>query len=851
MARALVTAGGRRLNTGDGVLGASLRIPFRIKALTAIPASSPVTWFQPFARGDVPPGWRVALTTASRADVPVQQDQEVTWPMDGRPGQGSLRGAALSFLTTEALAPDEIATFRISRVFEEPKRVGHVPLDAVRTASDLRIEMRGLDLGTDVMELRFNEVVTNYAEVNAATSWGKNPVGGWEVIRSGPICVEWLAWRYTRRVSDGAQHKWQKAQMYLRQWVGGQREITPVLSQPNAYAAHPASAAIVGPATQGRIACYVELFDGATRLHSYSGPNAKNAVTVPTTSFNAATNRLTLPAPANTYWGLGSGVGFSGTLPTGLSATAAYFPYQTSDETNPDFNAARTLNGAYVTLGTIPATGNVTVMPICQTYPSCAAVLMDQDAHPFWQGVTPRPNLLVAHDEVYLTRRTRTVPPYDLDVPRPNPDPNAKLRPYHIGAIIPETKALDDTGDDLNANRIGYLPVTHCASLLLPFDAVRERITRIHALQWAGYTLWCDDHGSGRPVVATNGQDRVGSIYPGLGPCNPGFRMYAGDNSINAGSPPWGGYRTWRADGNSPNHAGFFPSYGIPLDGSHLPDFTTVAYLRTGHHVHAMTSLATACAGLYGSDKRRQTVGGKAYYGVILNSGRTQGWIMRALGAAECLVPSSHPSRAMLRDALDDCAAYWRDFIPTTPARFTGLHWDSYSVETRPWMQAMFSFCVGMEVWRDTRPAWRTLYESLSIYHVDGFDDFGSTPNAGWLADAYTIEPRDSSGAPWSNIAAMNTQYGPPFPSEGMFRQYGLNYNPVDSQGSYPAMHAATLAMMETNDALGLVAAPGAGRVRRQQIRRRTRAPLSIKPFAVQENNNAVYMVWAVVPVNA
>ena len=50
MARDLVTASGRRLKVGSSVLGASLRIHFRVKALAAVPAGSPVTWFQPFAR---------------------------------------------------------------------------------------------------------------------------------------------------------------------------------------------------------------------------------------------------------------------------------------------------------------------------------------------------------------------------------------------------------------------------------------------------------------------------------------------------------------------------------------------------------------------------------------------------------------------------------------------------------------------------------------------------------------------------------------------------------------------------------------------------------------------------------
>lgn len=847
MARILKTRNGRSVRATVGVLGCRLRIPFRVRAVEAMPAGSPVTWFQPFARGDIPAGWRVTLVTAAGAVVPVQQDQEVTWP------DGSTRGAALSFQMPTALAAGETASFAISRALGAPNRTGYATLAAVMAASDLRLSLFGLDLGADAMEMRFNEVAASFPQATSAASWGLNPIGGWEVIRSGPLCVEWLAWRYTRRASDGAHHRWQKAQLYVRQWAGGAREITPVLSQPNAHSAHPTGT--VGPTYQTRIACYAELYDGATRLHAWGGPNDARAFTVAASAFDATVNELVLPAPAYVSWGYGSAIGLAGALPSGLSASEAYHPYETGGGTRTGLttrraHAVRGERGTAAVFGTAAATGNVTIMPASSTYPSCAAVLMTEAGYPVWQGVSPRPSLLAAHDEVYLTRRTRAVPPYDLTVLRPAPAANAGFDRFMVGTMTGQMKGPDDTGDDVGSNRVGYLPVTHCASLLVPFDGPRERATRVMALQYAGYTLWCDDHRSGRPVAATNGRDRAGAQYPGLGPCNQDFRMYLkGNGGVNTGSPPWGGYEGWYHDGNSPGHPGYFPSYNVPADGSHLPDFTTVPYLKTGHHVYAMIALATACAVLYGFANRRRTIGARTYHGVMLNSGRTMGWATRAIGNAEALVPDAHPSRAVLRDGFDDHVEYFRDYMSTAPSRFIGVHFDIFNIGSWPWMQAMHATCIGMEVWRNTRSAWRTLYESMAIYQVDGFDDLGSSPGAGYLVNAGTDDftPRDGSGTVWTSIAAMNSQYGAaPFPMAGLFKQ---GENTPENQNSYPAMHAAALALMQTNHALGLVSIPDAGRVRRQQLKRRTRSPLAIKPYADAEAGAGIYVTWAIVPV--
>ncbi len=89
------------------------------------------------------------------------------------------------------------------------------------------------------------DVLANFTQSIGLAGWGTNyPLAGWEMIRSGPICSEFRAWRYLKRASDGASHAQVKAKLYIRAWSDGQGGIQgyePLagLFQENSYGPHP------------------------------------------------------------------------------------------------------------------------------------------------------------------------------------------------------------------------------------------------------------------------------------------------------------------------------------------------------------------------------------------------------------------------------------------------------------------------------------------------------------------------------------------------------------------------------------------------------------------------------------
>lgn len=807
---------------------------FRVMAVEAMPAGSPVTWAQPFAPDDIPAGSSVALATSGGTAVLVQQDQEVTWPVASVAGAGSLRLAALSFLTPAAMAAGEIATFNLSRSANGPNRAGHTTLAAIASASDIHIALRGLDLGTDVLDMNFSDVVRNFPQHDPVTGWGTNPAGGYELVRAGPLCVEGLAWRSVRRESDGAQHKWLKAQMYVRQWRDGQREITPVLVEPNANGPHPGGT--IG--SPGRVACLADLYDGTARLHTFGGSNAPAAFDLPIALFKigASDSYIELNEGANTHWAMGTALSFSGDLPSGLSPTTTYFSYDWGDGKGVALTTSRAHavfgdRSTQVAFGSVPASGTVRISPAVQVYENTACVLMLDNAHPLWTGGSGRPSYRVAHDEVYLTRKTKAVPPYNLSLARPAS--NDVIRPYHVGSMQHWMKDLVGTGDGPQDDRIGYFSVSTTNLLLTPFDGPRDRLTRTLALQWAGFALHAHDYRSGRPMVANHGPDRNGGRYPALGPSERSFVQPT--RSIDYAR-------------DSINHAGLSNCYYAMLEGSHLPDYTTVAYLRTGHHIYAETGLATALAVNAGEPNRTRTLGPRTYYSTVLRSGRAQGWHLRALGMAECLTPDAHPSRAPLKDYLDDYAEFRRDFLPTAPGRFVGAIWDYRGERGSIWMQAIEATCMGMEVWRGTRPAWRPVYENVAKFMVDGLADDGPVANGGWFVaigesiDWYTNANPDNFKTSLLDLFTTNRFGAPPFPADGLADDGNLYSVP----NSYPNLVEAAQSMMATCNAAGLATIPRAAQVRQQQKDRRARANRCVTP-AVYDGKMA--MTWDIVPV--
>ena len=851
-------------STGPATPVGALSVPFRVKAVADMPAGSPVSWFQPFAAGDVLPGERIIVETASGGAVQSQQDQEVSWPqsMAVASERGSLRGAAISILTPAAISAGQVVEFRVRKAAGAPNRAGHVSLASVRSGSDVHLKLWGLDLGGDEMYLGFNAITGAFPEANAGNgfSYGTNPAGGWETIRSGPLCCEWLAWGFTGR-ADGARHRWQKGQLYLRVWSNGAREITPVLSQPNAYG--PAPGGSVGPTMQGRIACYAELRDGGTSLFSYTGPGASSAFTVPTSVFATGatgtpgnSNYLKLLDNCDQHWGMGSALVLSGALPTGFSAGTVIYPYDFGSDIYVAFtpNRGHALyadRSSQIAYTNAPATGTVTISTATQTFPGCAAVMMTPDVHPVWTGGAGRPSYLVAHDETYLTRRTKTIPPYDLTVSRDISDNGVPLVRSFQNDMTEDMRLMDRTSDAFEIDKIGYMTNTQSNLVVFPFDRPRDHKARAGAVQWANYFIWWDDERSGRPVAANNGPNRNGGQYPGLGPCNPRFRLYIGPGDAG-GDPVWGGWRSWSRDKTDGQHPGYNSEYQVPVHGSHMPDFSMMPYLRTGHHVYAMIGLASAHAVHSSADDRIHTIGGRTYYGASLDSGRAQGRRLRSVGGVECYLPDVHPSRAMFRDILDDWADWLTAYTATNPKRAIGLVCTD-SEDTRVYMQGDFHLAVGMEVWRGARTGkWRGGYENLAIFQIDGFDDTakagGSRGGGGYISNAYYMQKYGPGGTPWADIGAFQTQYGStPLPADN----YVVDNEPAyDIPNSSRHIVYAAVAMFVSNNAAGFAAVPEAARVFTQLRNRgnRYKPPNDTLPV-VPGNYGRVSMTWAIVPV--
>ena len=117
------------------------------------------------------------------------------------------------------------------------------------------------------------DVLTNFTQSTGIAGWGTNyPLGGWEMIRSGPICSEFRAWRYLKRASDGASHAQVKAKLYVRAWSdgkGGIQGYEPLvgLFQENSYGPHPSGA--VGTTLQTFQTLGATVEHGASQVASF------------------------------------------------------------------------------------------------------------------------------------------------------------------------------------------------------------------------------------------------------------------------------------------------------------------------------------------------------------------------------------------------------------------------------------------------------------------------------------------------------------------------------------------------------------------------------------------------------
>lgn len=863
-----------------------------------------------FARGDMPAGSLVALVGAGGARIPVQQDQENRWP------DGSLRFAALSFVAPQAFAAHQTTTFELAAEPGTPSRGGLAPAQLTQ-ATDFKLKVFGYDYGADTFTVSVNEVLATMPAWHKDKGWGRDPLGGWEVVREGPICTEWRVWRMLRRDSDGASHRWVKAGLYVRAWgAGGPCEVLPFLRQGNSYGLHPAGT--VGDAGPQRgYAGVAELWNGGTRLHAWGGPGDYRSVSVPASAFDSAHSCLT-QATGFAFWSWAHAVAVSGpgappSIPQGKAfwvtgpspdghgpglatfradvnsspGDRRFAPWRPHMAVNPgtrlnfpDGSGRFTSKGG--TTGATPPTSNApgardgtvtwdvavilsfgrrgegraTIVPVIGTFPGTNVVLATPGGDPVWVGTgaaAARPELLVAHDAAYITRRARLLPPYDLTLDV-QPDPG-DVTPYE-----PNNPSIysDNTGDDPGDERIGYLSQSQVHLLLCPFDPARDAACKNLALSFLDFPGTWEDERTGRPVACAERH------YPGLVP-NPGFAL--GDWIGKWGDPSWQGLG-----------AGLNTYQGIyrPLmDGSHLPALWITPYLRTGHAAYSELGLNKAMAMLasqWPGDVRNPVLNGRKYQNVVLGPHcqqvRGMGWALRILGLLDSSMPDADPLRALIRDAMDDNAAYATAFPPFVDPRAARLG-AVYQISTdqqsiSPFFYHILATCLAAEIWRGDREGWAPLLDVLSHATVGYWD--AAQGGSGYYADAYglnwTAAPNhgDPAGA-YPSIAAMmraNFPKAPPRP-DGLFMDAGGGV-PLDGAGlaargicqgeaSFPGGTTSLVAF--ALGALGAQAAAGTPRARETYAalrRRLVTPPLRGQPFTgFVGGQPAAYPAWAIV----
>ena len=876
-----------------------------------------ITFGQAFARGDVPAASRVALTGPEGVRIPVQQDQENRWP------DGSLRFAALSFIAPQGFGARQTTTYQLAAEPGSPGRGGITPAQLAQ-ATDLKLRVFGCDYGADTFTVSVNEVLATMPAWDKAKGWGSDPLGGWEMVRAGPICTEWRAWRMLKRDSDGASHRWVKAVLYVRAWgATGPYEVLPSLRQSNSYGPHPkGTVGNTGP--QQAYAGVAELWNGTTRLHAWGGANDRRAASVPASAFDPAHSCLT-PAAGFAFeaWALAvavSGPGAPSSVPrnkaywltrpspdghgpglalyrktTGNSPGDRGFPVwkphaavaPNAHVTFPDGSVRWTSKGG--TTGATPPTSNVsglrdgtvtwdvteilsfsrqergraTIIPMIATFPGSNVVLATPGGDPVWVGTgnaATRPEVLVAHDAAYLTRRARILPPYDLKLDiQPDQDSTAPYEPNNPSLYD------DSTGDAPGDERVGYLSQSQAHLMLCPLDPVRETACKSMALSFLDFPGMWEDERTGRLVARTQRR------YPGL-IANPGFAL-GGWNGEN-GNPAWQGLG-----------AGldmYEGRYRALMDGSHLPALWIMPLLRTGHASYAELGLAEAMAmlssqwpGTGGPANRDPTVGGKTFQNVVLapyaQQVRGMGWGLRAIGMLDTLMSDSDALRALIRDAMDDNAGFaaaWPPLVDPRVARL-GCLWSTSddSSYVSSFFYHILATCLAAEMWRGDRVGWGTLLKAVSHATVGYWDE--AQGGSGYYANVYhlnwtTTEGKGDPAGAYPSIAAMmraNFPKAPPRP-DGLFEDAGGGM-PLDGAGlaargiiqgeaSFPGDTTSLVAF--TLGALGAQAAAGVPRAAETYaaLRRRLNTPpLRGMPFVGYDRNagqQSAYPAWAIVP---
>jgi hypothetical protein len=712
--------------------------------------SVPVSYEQPFARGNVPSGYH-AVVYSGTTPLTTQQDACSTWAQDG-----SCKSTQLSFVVSSISGSGNTA-YTVQAVAGAPSTTSNISTAQATGNTNICVKTSELQRADGTAETGtwrlacLNDIIANYSQFNSNTGYGTNPTGGWEYYSQGPVKIGIHAWQFAKRESDRAMHKWLRTDLWVDMRGSGTKpcpcSVAYLTSEPNIYGG--VAAGTIGGTTEPGYIFSTTVLNGSNVIHYFGGAGDSRTGTIANVKFKTSNSQIDISGTwlTKTY---GSGpVKFTcaTTCPTGITAGVAYWPGSVDATHIQLYRYQCMLTNGCNTSGNTPVSitsqgsGTITMTPYTFTNPYSGYLGLDSDANRLWISAagtaTTAPPVLIGHDFTYLSQKTKATPPYItalagklLDYASTHP-----IYDYYPGSYQ-YAADLNSTGDAPGDERVSYIDHTGTYSLFNPADAAAAKASRVFAAGFARGEMYNIDEKSGQPVVFNNGHAKNGTTYAAMGAVQPSARTYP--NLNKSWMVPYTGdadrtYIIWR--------------YSVRLDGSHLPVPFQAPLLKSGNPEWEFAMINEANAVLGQGNHTSNTQGPTTYYRPLGQNEQTRGiaWGIRAVAQANYFVRDNNPASQYLKDMLQDEVG-WLNAINThyMNSRATSLGYLFSDVAEgnpffQPWQNDFIYTSLAMEAWRGEYSGfttWTTYHAKFAVARMD--------PVRGgclWAAPARQIQP--------------------------------------------------------------------------------------------------------------
>lgn len=793
-----------------------------------------ISFFQPFRDGDVPIGGGVEAQDSGGKVVEVQLDAATTWP------SGHLAGGVLTLKASEVIQPKgSVRYLLVPR--SSPSQRGLDPAWGARpalSAPDIRCVYSGGDAGSQTYTVSLRTILSSFNNYPWGTSY---PRGGWEVVKSGPHCIEWHAWQYLTNDSTKVPHGYVRCDMWVKALgVNGPYELDVRTSMPNMWNAISQNSERHGKCPN-RFASRLSIVLGEKPIANFGGRDDPRGVTISSDAFRASSQSVSLPLKTGAH----TGFQFSGELPSGLSADRVYWPsggrlynqrlFVSYVEQNGPFapwqpktqygyNSYVSSNGRnyYSLSGGIsgsraptgeggsdgavtweaispvfgaPAKGEVVASPVYSCFPNSAWQAADPNGDALWVGPTPRPQIFPGHDFDYLTQKSKALPPFN---------PKALVRKTNLTTPIFGPNQLfgsilwyqSTTGDSNGDQRIGYVDNWGVVSLYSPDDPFYTRCSIQSALSWLqSLNHFLGDERNGLPFAGNDGKSNSGTAYPNFPTPVPSWvqNNIAGDFSQHTfGIGKWVPWYD-SSVGNSGLGGQGFGSY------SHSPCPMQIPYLKTGRACFADQLVWYANSNAMSTYKSFAKFGNQTTYSAINNGGSVElrgwAWALRSLCQGLLFTPDNHPFKQVLRDYYDAHFAYQAFCVNTAPpkARPLGIlpFLDHYPGGYAPWEYHFLDMAVSMEKWRGAlTSASVTNVDRLFRFMRNHYQTYSEGNNIYYIGaydQQYSPKPQDWSASFTTADQALSAGFGPSGRTRTAFPPPAGAINSSYSRGGAPS----------------------------------------------------------------